>query len=186
METALVDTPLQATTSNAVEIPGTLSEALRHYANPDVATMAFAAIRWPTGIECPRCHSQKKHSYISTRHIWKCKSCRKQFSPKAGTIFEDSPIGLDKWFTAVWIVANDQKRVTSYRLHQTLGVTQTTAQFVLRRIRLAMTGSTPSNEEASSDEHARFIRLLRIIAAVPKTAIYELDPRMKPKSNSPS
>ena len=92
----------------------------------------------PNGIECPHCHSQAKHSYVSTRHIWKCKSCRKQFSPKAGTIFEDSPIGLDRWFTAVWMVANHPERVTPYRLHQTVGVTQTTAQFMLRRIRLAM------------------------------------------------
>jgi transposase-like protein len=138
METALVDTPFQASTSEAAGIPRTLSEALRYYANPDIATMAFSAVRWPNGIECPHCHSQAKHSYVSTRHIWKCKSCRKQFSPKAGTIFEDSPIGLDRWFTAVWMVANHPERVTPYRLHQTVRVTQTTAQFMLRRIRLAM------------------------------------------------
>jgi transposase-like protein len=138
MEIALVDTPAQASPPDGIGIPQSLSEALRYYANPDRATRAFSAIRWPNGIECPRCHSREKHSYVSTRHIWKCKSCRKQFSPKAGTIFEDSPIGLGKWFTAVWMVANDQKRVTSYRLHQTVGVTQTTAQFMLRRIRLAM------------------------------------------------
>jgi transposase-like protein len=187
METLLADTPLQATVPDAAEIPRTLSEALRRYATPDLATMAFSAIRWPNGIECPHCRSQKKHSYVSTRHIWKCKSCRKQFSPKAGTIFEDSPISLDKWFTAVWMVANDQRRANSYRLHQALGVTQTTAQFILRRIRLATTESTLSNQEdVGSEEHARFVRLLKAIAAVPKNAIYELDPRMKPKSKPAS
>jgi hypothetical protein len=70
--------------------------------------------------------------------IWKCRSYRKQFSPKAGTIFEDSLIGLNKWFAAIWIVANQREQVTSYRLHQTIGVTQTTAQFILRRIGLAI------------------------------------------------
>jgi transposase-like protein len=138
METALVETPIPAGPPDAGGIPRTLSDALRYYANPDLATTAFSAIRWPNGIECPRCRSREKHSYISTRHIWKCKSCRKQFSPKVGTIFEDSPIALNKWFTAIWMVANDQKRVTSYRLHQTVEVTQTTAQFMLRRIRLAL------------------------------------------------
>src|ERR1700733_10697068 len=138
METALIDTPVQASPPDAIGIPRTLSEALHYYANPDLATMAFSAIRWPNGIECPHCRSREKHSYVSTRHIWKCRSCRKQFSPKAGTIFEDSPIGLDKWFTAVWMVANHPERVTPYRLHQTVRVTQTTAQFMLRRIRLAM------------------------------------------------
>ena len=139
METVSVDTPLQPVSpSDPGEIPRTLSEALRYYSNPDLATMAISAVRWPDGLECPRCRSQAKHSYVSTRHIWKCKSCRKQFSPKAGTIFEDSPIGLDKWFTAVWMVANHQEHLTSYRLHQTVGATQTTAHFMLRRIHLAM------------------------------------------------
>ena len=58
--------------------------------------------------------------------------------PKAGTIFEDSPIGLDRWLIAVWMVANAEQRVSSYKLHRLLGVTQTTAQFMLRRIRLAI------------------------------------------------
>jgi transposase-like protein len=68
----------------------------------------------------------------------KCRSCRKQFSPKAGTIFEDSPIGLDRWLIAVWVVANTEERISSYKVHRLLGVTQTTAQFMLRRIRLAI------------------------------------------------
>ena len=188
MDLVLVDTPFHAGASGAVEFPKTLSEAAGYYANPDLAAMAFSAIRWPNGIECPRCRSREKHSYISTRHIWKCKACRKQFSPKAGTIFEDSPIGLDKWFTALWMVANDQKRVRSYRLHQILGVTQTTAQFVLRRIRLAIQAGEfrPNPEEAGSEEYTRFIRLLTTIATVPKTAIHALDPRLLPKSKLPS
>ena len=63
---------------------------------------------------------------------------RKQFSIKVGTIFEDSPIGLDKWLAAIWMIANDKNGVSSYELSRALGVTQKTAWFMLHRIRLAM------------------------------------------------
>jgi transposase-like protein len=110
---------------------------MRFYGDADVATRTLAAARWGHGEECLHCHSRERHFYISTRRIWKCRSCRKQFSPKAGTIFEDSPIGLDRWLIAIWMVANSEQRVSSYKLHRLLGVTQTTAQFMLRRIGLA-------------------------------------------------
>ncbi|HXM44237.1 MAG TPA: IS1595 family transposase [Bryobacteraceae bacterium] len=116
----------------------TLLDAIGFYGDADVATGALAAARWGESAECLHCHSRERHFYISTRRIWKCRSCRKQFSPKAGTIFEDSPIGLDKWLIAIWMVANSEQRVSSYKLHRLLGVTQTTAQFMLRRIRLAV------------------------------------------------
>ena len=138
METHAVETPEQATATDGVATPGTLSEAMRLYGDLDVATMALAAARWGDGIECLHCHSRLKHFYISTRRIWRCRSCRKQFSPKVGTIFEDSPIGLDRWLIAVWIVANFPQSISSYKLHQFLRVTQTTAQLMLRRIRLAV------------------------------------------------
>jgi len=108
------------------------------YNNADVATQALAAARWGDCPECLHCHSRERHFYISTRRIWKCRSCRKQFSPKAGTIFEDSPVGLDRWLIAIWMVANAEQGVSSYKLYRLLGVTQTTAQFMLRRIRLAV------------------------------------------------
>jgi transposase-like protein len=117
--------------------PATLPEAIRYYADPESAARVLAAVRWGESVECLHCHSRQRHFYISTRRIWKCRSCRKQFSPKAGTIFEDSPIGLDRWLIAIWMVANSEQRISSYRLHRLLGVTQTTAQFMLRRIRLA-------------------------------------------------
>jgi transposase-like protein len=100
--------------------------------------MALARARWGDAIECLHCHARLKHFYISTRRIWKCRACRKQFSPRAGTIFEDSPISLDRWLAAIWIEANSESRITSYRLYRMLGVTQTTARFMLRRIRLAI------------------------------------------------
>lgn len=118
--------------------PATLLEAMHFYSGLDVATQTLAEARWGDAAECLHCHSRERHFYISTRRIWKCRTCRKQFSPKAGTIFEDSPIGLDRWLIAVWMVANSPKRVSSYKLHGILGVTQTSAQFMLRRIRLAI------------------------------------------------
>jgi transposase-like protein len=76
--------------------------------------------------------------FLRTRRIWKCSVCRKQFSIKAGTVFEDSPIGLDKWLPAVWLIANDKNGISSWELHRAIGVTQKTAWFMLHRIRLAM------------------------------------------------
>jgi hypothetical protein len=75
---------------------------------------------------------------LATRRIWKCRDCRKQFSAKVGTIFEDSPLGFDKWFPALWCLANAKNGISSYELHRALGVTQKTAWFMLGRIRLAM------------------------------------------------
>jgi transposase-like protein len=95
-------------------------------------------LRWPDArINCPRCGSEK-HSFVSTRKIWFCKGCKKQFTVKVGTIFEDSPIGLDKWMTAVWMICNCKNGVSSYEIARALAVTQKTAWFMLHRIREAM------------------------------------------------
>ena len=99
-------------------------------------------LRWPDGVvTCPRCgHDQ--HSFIKTRLLWYCKGCKKQFTAKVGTIFEDSPIGLDKWLPAIWLLVNAKNGISSYELHRALGVTQKTAWFMLHRIRLAMQTKT--------------------------------------------
>lgn len=122
--------------------PQTLLEAVRYFSDLNVATKEFAMVRWPEGIRCPRCESIAKHSYINTRRIYMCKSCRKQFSPKAGTIFEDSPLGMDKWMVAVWVLTNTKNGTSSHELGRSLGVTQKTAWFMLQRIRRAMTTGT--------------------------------------------
>jgi len=80
--------------------PETLVEAIRYYSDVDLATKTFSALRWPDGVTCPYCQS-KENFYVPSRRIWKCKSCRKQFSPKVGTICEDSAVGLDKWLIAM-------------------------------------------------------------------------------------
>src|SRR5258708_18005233 len=81
--------------------PKTLLEAIKYFGNPDTALGCMVAIRWPDGIECPRCEA-REYSFVKTRRIWICKGCKKHFSVKIGTIMEDSPIGLDKWLSAIW------------------------------------------------------------------------------------
>jgi transposase-like protein len=118
--------------------PQTLIEAIRHFSNPEVCVRFVAELRWPEGRPvCPKCGGTE-HSYLTTRHLFKCKACKKQFSVKVGTIFEDSPLGLDKWLAAIWLIANAKNGVSSYEIHRALGVTQKSAWFMLHRIRLAM------------------------------------------------
>jgi transposase-like protein len=119
--------------------PKTLLAASRYFADPDVCVDFVAKMRWPNGVECPHCGG-KKVSYLSTRRIWKCmaKVCHRQFSVKTQSVFEDSPITLDKWLTAVWLVCNCKNGVSSWEIHRALGVTQKSAWFMLHRIRLAL------------------------------------------------
>ncbi len=122
-------------------LPGTLIEAIRYFADLDVCTEFVAGLRWVNGPICPRCEGTA-HSFLTTRRVWKCKACKKQFSVKVGTIFEDSPLGLDKWLLSVWLIANSKNGISSHELARALGVTQKSAWFMLHRIRLAMqTGS---------------------------------------------
>lgn len=123
--------------------PKTLIEAIRYFADPDVALRTMVELRWPHGVHCPIC-GRADPRFIATRRMWECKEKhpRKQFSAKVGTIFEDSPIDLGKWFAAMWMVVNCKNGISSYEMHRALGVTQKTAWFMDHRIRLAMkTGS---------------------------------------------
>lgn len=121
--------------------PSNLLEAIQHFSDLDVATEFVAKLRWPNGPVCPRCGGVE-YSYLTTRRLWKCKECKKQYSVKLGTIFEDSPLGLDKWLPAVWLTANSKNGISSHELARSLGITQKSAWFMLHRIRLAMqTGS---------------------------------------------
>lgn len=119
--------------------PKTLQEAIKFYSDPDNCLNHLVAQRWPTGVECPTCGS-KDVRFIATRRIWECKTkhSKKQFSIKVGTIYEDSPIGLDKWLTATWMISACKNGVSSYEIHRALGITQKSAWFMMHRIRLAM------------------------------------------------
>lgn len=121
--------------------PENLIEAVRYYSNPDVCRDFIASLRWPNGVICPRC-GHKEVTFMASVQRWNCKGCRKQFSVKVGTIFEDSPIGLDKWLVGIWLIVNAKNGISSCEVARALGVTQKTAWFLLHRIRLAMkTGS---------------------------------------------
>lgn len=118
-----------------------LLEAIRYFSDPMVCLETVSKAKWPNGPECPRCQG-KKLSFLTTRLMWTCLGCRKQFSVKVGTIFEDSAIGLDKWLTAMWLLANCKDGISSYELAKDVRVTQRSAWFMLQRIRHAMhTGS---------------------------------------------
>ena len=119
--------------------PQTLLEAIRYFADPDTCLDYMVQSRWPNGVTCPTCGNSEV-TFLSTRRIWKCKTThsKQQFSAKVGTIFEDSPIGLDKWLSTMWLIANAKNGVSSYEIHRSIGVTQKTAWFMLHRIRLAM------------------------------------------------
>lgn len=123
-----------------MKTPKTLTDAIKYFANPDNALDYFAAYRWPNGAKCPHCETTKAPMFLKTRRIWKCSAneCRKQFSVKMGTIFNESPIGLDKWLTAIWLISNCKNGISSYELGRDIGVSQKTAWFMLGRIRLAM------------------------------------------------
>jgi transposase-like protein len=122
-----------------MQAPETLLEAVGYFSNPDNAFEFFKQIRWPNGVRCPRCNSDKV-TFLENAKVWKCRTPhpKQKFSAKVGTIFEDSPIGLEKWLPAMWLASNCKNGISSYELHRALGVTQKTAWFMLQRIRLAM------------------------------------------------
>jgi len=108
-----------------------------YFGNEENAFRSAIALRWPNGIVCPRCKC-REHSFISTRKKWFCKGCKKQFTVKVGSIFEDSPLGMDKWMFATWLVTNCKNGVSSCEIARHLDVTQKTAWFMDHRIRAAM------------------------------------------------
>jgi transposase-like protein len=127
-----------------MDTPNTLQEAILYFSDPDRCLALLVKKRWPDGVvKCPTCGSDKV-VFRAKRRLWECKTKhpKRQFSVKVGTVFEDSPIGLDKWFTAAWLVANCKNGVSSYEIHRALKVTQKTAWFMDHRIRLAMQSGT--------------------------------------------
>lgn len=133
--------------------PQTLLEAVRYFSDLDRCADYMRSLRWPGGKPvCPECESDRIGE-VKTRRLLRCRDCRRQFSDKVGTIFEDSPLGLDKWFVAVWSVANCKNGISSHELARAIGVTQRTAWFMLHRIRTAMEteGDPPFGGPAEAD-----------------------------------
>jgi transposase-like protein len=147
---------MKTNTATKPRLPKTLLEAVRYFSDLDVCTEYVARLRWPSGPVCPRCEGQE-HSYLKTRRVWKCKSCKRQFSVKVGTIFEQSPIGLDKWLPAVWLLANSKNGVSSHELARAVGITQKSAWHVLHRVREAMRNGSFDRFDGETEVDETFV-----------------------------
>ncbi|MGA2537535.1 MAG: IS1595 family transposase [Terracidiphilus sp.] len=120
--------------------PKSLQEAIVYFSNLDNCVAHLVAQRWPDGVvKCPTCGNEKV-KYRAHRRTWTCSShhAKREFSIKVGTMMEDSPIGLDKWLTATWLLTNCKNGVSSYEIARDVKVSQKCAWFMLHRIRLAM------------------------------------------------
>jgi transposase-like protein len=138
------------------KLPTNLVEAVRYFSDQDVCVAFIAKLRWPDGPTCPACGG-KEHSYLTTRRLWKCKACKKQYSVKVGTIFEDSAIPLDKWLASIWLIANSKNGISSHELGRAVGLNQKSAWFVLHRIRLAMQSRTFDRFEGEVEADETYI-----------------------------
>jgi transposase-like protein len=119
--------------------PATLQDAVLYFANPENCREYIVARRWPNGVECPRCGS-KNVAWQPKYNRWQCnaKHDLRQFTVKTGSIMEDSPLGLDKWLMAMWLLSNCKNGISSYEISRAMKITQKTAWFLLSRIRLGM------------------------------------------------
>jgi transposase-like protein len=123
-----------------MKVPKTLQQAIQHFTDFDNCREFMIAVRWPDAkVRCPYCDSEKV-TYLEKARLYRCYGDhpKQKFSLKVGTVFEDSPIALEKWLPAVWMLINCRNGVSSYEIHRALGVTQKSAWFMLHRIRLAI------------------------------------------------
>jgi transposase-like protein len=126
-----------------MDSPKTLLKAIQHFSDEQLCIDIVAGMRRADGAVCPDCETGYPY-YIKTQKRWKCRECRRQFSVKVGTIFEDSPISLTKWLLALWLLCNCKNGVSSYELARDLGVTQKSAWFMLQRLRLVQKSGSMS------------------------------------------
>jgi transposase-like protein len=129
---------------NTNDTPKTLLEAVKFFSDYENCRKFMMDARWPDGVvKCPICGSDHV-TYMENARRWKCygRHPRAQFTLKVGTVFEDSPIPLEKWLPTLWLIVNCKNGISSYEVGRALGVTQKSAWFMLHRLRLAMqTGS---------------------------------------------
>ena len=127
--------------------PKSLVEAIRYFSDKQTCIDAVAAMRWEDGKPvCPKCgavEGERKHYWLDTQKRWKCYSCRKQFSVKVGSIFEDSALDLHIWLTALWMLCNCKNGVSSYEIARATDIAQKSAWFVLQRLRHVLKGVQP-------------------------------------------
>src|SRR5579863_7066752 len=167
--------------------PKSLQEAIVYFSNPDNCLAYLVARRWPKGVVCPTCASENI-SFSASRRIWQCGShhAKRQFSVKVGTIFEDSPIGLDKWLAATWMLTNCKNGVSSYEVARAIGITQKSAWFMLHRLRTAAQDGNykePLFDEVECDEtyvggRTKFKHARKIAQLPRKPSIHDKTPVM--------
>jgi transposase-like protein len=136
--------------------PKTLQEAVIYFADQNNCLEYLVARRWPNGVICPRCGANQV-AFLAKYNRWQCsaKHGARQFTAKTGTIMEDSPIGLDKWLMAMWLIVNCKNGISSYEIHRALGITQKSAWFIDHRIRMALHNGSFENllsGEVEADE----------------------------------
>jgi transposase-like protein len=139
--------------------PASLQEAIIYYSNTENCLNYLARKRWPDGVVvCPTCGSTNV-SFLKNQLRWQCSSHhpKRQFSIKVGTIFEDSPIGLDKWLSAMWLITNAKNGISSWEIRRALGVSQKTAWFMLHRIRTAHQGKSGNKFSGQIEADETFI-----------------------------
>ncbi len=140
-------------------LPKTLQQAVKAFADPQFCIELVAAMRWIDGkATCPKCSGTNAH-YMESRKVWQCKNkkCKKQFSIKTGTIFEDSAISLENWLMAMWLLVNAKNGISSYELSRATGLTQKSSWFVLHRLRTAMTVGTIEKMSGTVEMDEAFI-----------------------------
>lgn len=153
---------------NPFDMPQSLLQASRYFADEEVCHNFLSEIRWPNGCQCPACgsanigalsvtraksRSKNPNAKPTVRRLWTCKECRKQFTVKTGTIFEDSALSLSVWLPAVWMIVSAKNGISSCELARSLDISQKSAWFMLHRIREAMReGNFPLKGEVEVDE----------------------------------
>lgn len=136
----------------------TLQDAIVFFSDPVNCREYVVARRWPNGVTCPQCGNENV-TFLEKYNRWQCSARHdaRQFTAKTGTIFEDSPLGLDKWLAAMWQVVNCKNGVSSYEVHRAIGVTQKTAWFMDHRIRHALTMGTINKLSGQIEADETFI-----------------------------
>jgi transposase-like protein len=138
----------------SLPLPETLLEAVRMFADPQIAHDFWVKMRWPNGVACPLACGSVAVTYMPKRRRWYCRDCKGQFTAKVGTVFEDSPIGFDKWLPAIWLIASNRNGISSYEIARGLNVCQKTAWFMMHRVRemLVSGDSDPLTGIVEADE----------------------------------
>src|SRR5262249_51901268 len=119
--------------------PMNLMRLMERFGSDDACRECLEALRWPTGVACPRCARQTGISRLSTRNQFECEGCGYHFSVTSGTIFHDSHLPLSKWLAAVYLIVESKKGISANQIKRTLDVSYKTAWYLCHRIRAALT-----------------------------------------------